>query len=709
MRTFAQESKVPQEAASAKATTPGPLHSGQSRELSSLLHWQRTLGNRAVQRMLRPNELEPELEPGASSKAPGPFAHDFSRTPTFSRPVPRLQPKLKVGPAADGYEQEAERISDEVMRMPEPRLQRACACGGECPECKAKRHGEEERLRTRRAPDGVADGAAAPPVVEEVLAEAGQPLDLADRGFMEPRFGHDFGSVRVHAGPRAGDAAESVGARAYTVGSHVVFGTGEYRPGTADGQRLLAHELAHVTQQNALAPLGGAVQRKDKPAPAPAPAKNTAAGGPQLDFRPAKNEPPCACIVFIHHNEPNARLMAQAMYELCRYNLAIVDPQTSAREINLPGKGTIDPNELFPRKVAEECWTDDKPCQEFLDQNRGATQGSVVEEYAQRQFFLAIKKCSKGFSLPVVALHNNTIDETADYRKAVGNTKAPLDLTPVKGKTFDDSLKAGAKSSDPSTLPFVELEDWLQKNVPGVSKRKAPKGKRTLEGGPITPGKTNIFLWCSAADISRCHIGDPERPDNVVWVTNSADFEKLRATKTNVVLQTRVDPGGLSATDLSSLFVFLQEIVGAHFAKIITDLESGIAVDAKTIQDAIDELGKLNEYHDLTLGNAWDQLKKILLAFLSLLVELLVLVLARGGKEVRLSQLRFINVETPQTAYDPATTKPADLRVQSYRDVRATLAAIGLDCCDAKPAEGQTESAVDKVEKVLKEGKLPKS
>jgi hypothetical protein len=66
---------------------------------------------------------------------------------------------------------------------------------------------------------------------------------------MEPRFGHDFGHVRIHVGPRAEGAARAVHARAFTVGSDVVFGTGQHAPGTTDGWRLLAHELTHVVQQ----------------------------------------------------------------------------------------------------------------------------------------------------------------------------------------------------------------------------------------------------------------------------------------------------------------------------------------------------------------------------------------------------------------------------------------------------------------------------
>jgi hypothetical protein len=69
------------------------------------------------------------------------------------------------------------------------------------------------------------------------------------RSFFEPRFGQDFGSVRIHTGPEAAEAAQGVRARAFTIGRDVVFGGGEYQPTSARGQRLLAHELTHVVQQ----------------------------------------------------------------------------------------------------------------------------------------------------------------------------------------------------------------------------------------------------------------------------------------------------------------------------------------------------------------------------------------------------------------------------------------------------------------------------
>jgi peptidoglycan/xylan/chitin deacetylase (PgdA/CDA1 family) len=96
-----------------------------------------------------------------------------------------------------------------------------------------------------------AEAWAAPAVVQEVLRSPGAPLDPRDRAALEPRFGHDFSRVRVHADARAAGSARAVQARAYTVGQDVVFGEGQYAPGTAAGRRLLAHELAHSVQQGA--------------------------------------------------------------------------------------------------------------------------------------------------------------------------------------------------------------------------------------------------------------------------------------------------------------------------------------------------------------------------------------------------------------------------------------------------------------------------
>lgn len=131
-------------------------------------------------------------------------------------------------------------------------LQRQCACGnqalgGECSACK----NSKQSLRRKSAGANRSD---VPPIVHDVLRASGRPLDAATRDFMEPRFQRDFSNVRVHSDARAAESAQSVGALAYTVGDQVVFGASSYAPETAAGRRLLAHELAHVAQQQGQAP-----------------------------------------------------------------------------------------------------------------------------------------------------------------------------------------------------------------------------------------------------------------------------------------------------------------------------------------------------------------------------------------------------------------------------------------------------------------------
>jgi hypothetical protein len=127
-------------------------------------------------------------------------------------------------------------------------IRRACACGGSagltgtCDGCSNKQL-SVQRSATLQATAGV------PSLVKDVLHSPGQQLDAASRAFFEPRFGHDFGRVRVHADSKAAASARAVNALAYTVGQDLVFGEGKFAPHSEAGQRLLAHELAHTVQQ----------------------------------------------------------------------------------------------------------------------------------------------------------------------------------------------------------------------------------------------------------------------------------------------------------------------------------------------------------------------------------------------------------------------------------------------------------------------------
>jgi hypothetical protein len=130
----------------------------------------------------------------------------------------------------------------------------------------------EDRPALRRA-SVVAEPATIPASVAATLHSPGRPLDPATQGAMAERFGHDFSQVRVHTDPLAAASASATSADAYTVGRHVVFGAGRYRPGTEEGRRLLVHELTHVLQQRAAepGPLGALeVGRADDPSEAEA-------------------------------------------------------------------------------------------------------------------------------------------------------------------------------------------------------------------------------------------------------------------------------------------------------------------------------------------------------------------------------------------------------------------------------------------------------
>jgi hypothetical protein len=197
-----------------------------------------------------------------------------------------IQCKMTISQPGDPYEQEADRVADAVTQASESPaaalgvdrepdttvISRMCSsCNDELnrlpmPEedkdkqaMALQRQPEEEKDKelVSRAPSG--DATEVGSDVEagiRGLPGGGRPLAPQVRTDMESRVGFDFGAVRVHTDGSAGQLARAVNARAFTVGSDIVFGGGEYRPESKDGQKLLAHELTHVVQQT------GPVQRQ---------------------------------------------------------------------------------------------------------------------------------------------------------------------------------------------------------------------------------------------------------------------------------------------------------------------------------------------------------------------------------------------------------------------------------------------------------------
>ena len=149
--------------------------------------------------------------------------------------LPIVQAKLRSGSSNDEYEQQADRVAEQVMRT-------ADSC--------APREALPVTPLAEREIEGTASSVAVPAIVNSVLSSPGQPLNSGTGDFMKQRFGCDFSSLRVHADAQAAASAQALHARAYTVGRDVVFGHGQYAPTTTDGKYLLAHEMTHVLQQN---------------------------------------------------------------------------------------------------------------------------------------------------------------------------------------------------------------------------------------------------------------------------------------------------------------------------------------------------------------------------------------------------------------------------------------------------------------------------
>ncbi|HZF30223.1 MAG TPA: DUF4157 domain-containing protein [Gammaproteobacteria bacterium] len=191
------------------------------------------------------NEVASSKAPAHAGRRPASEPSVQPANPSWQLLAPGAQAKLAVSTPDDPAEHEADRVADRVMRTPRPTVQRKCAAcasgGAPCPKCEA-----EQRVQRKAA--------AASPAPSTSLALApqlgrGAPLDHGARSFFEPRFGQDFGGVRVHTDDVAAQTAASFGARAFTLGGDIAFARGEYQPSTAAGQLLLAHELTHVLQQ----------------------------------------------------------------------------------------------------------------------------------------------------------------------------------------------------------------------------------------------------------------------------------------------------------------------------------------------------------------------------------------------------------------------------------------------------------------------------
>lgn len=215
---------------SLKSTKPGRPRRGKSHQPSLILRLQRAVGNRSVRGLL-----------DAKAPVPGPVRRQSILSsenlravwPAGSNAV--IQPKLNVSTPGDACEREADRIAEQMVRG-----------DGAKPE----------RSKTLASPKQVSGQNGATPTFSRaphISLTGGVPLARSERTYFEPRFGLSLENVRIHGGVEADASARSLHARAFTLGNDIWFAQGEYRPGSRDGRRLLAHELTHTIQQSQLA------------------------------------------------------------------------------------------------------------------------------------------------------------------------------------------------------------------------------------------------------------------------------------------------------------------------------------------------------------------------------------------------------------------------------------------------------------------------
>lgn len=330
-------------------------------------------------------------------------------------------PKLAISAPGDRFEQEADRVAEQVMRIPDPSrapstlaihelpatpLQRQC---GQCKEEELQSPGSDEEdvgmavdtdlpllpslskgpeeelplplSPAVRAPGIQAEGMhaadtnvqprkARPTVIGTSTGPSGgRALDAAERSFFEPRFGYSFDQVRIHSDEHAADSARAFNALAYTVGSDIVFGAGQYVPGSSRARRLLAHELTHVVQQNMShtptqspapadgpvhlrAEATGIVQRWSADGPAPT-TTNTivcdGAGGIRVQVGTANDATSLPCLVdcLRTHEESHRADALAANAEVCKGS-------TNGSQVNF-GPGEQKPSEIKASQAEIDC------------------------------------------------------------------------------------------------------------------------------------------------------------------------------------------------------------------------------------------------------------------------------------------------------------------------------------------------------------------
>lgn len=160
-----------------------------------------------------------------------------------------LRPKLEVTRPDDRYEREADRVAMDVLRMPEP--EPADPGPGDTESSTTDRSARSDMtLRRSIASSTLTEGEGTADLGRAIQRDnGGRQLPTPVRSFFEPRFGADFSEVTIHTGATDAELSRTLFADAFTYGTDIYFGEGNYDPSTEAGRMLLAHELTHVLQQ----------------------------------------------------------------------------------------------------------------------------------------------------------------------------------------------------------------------------------------------------------------------------------------------------------------------------------------------------------------------------------------------------------------------------------------------------------------------------
>jgi hypothetical protein len=168
-----------------------------------------------------------------------------------SKPV-FFQPRLSINQPNDAYEQQADHMADQVMRMPDPSVKRPgffkpaiSPLQRKCHECEE----DDKKLHRKESSTGEVHADSQLNNYVSSLGSTGQSMSSTARQFFEPRFGYNFSNVKLHTDSVAAKSAQSINALAYTSGNNIVFNSGQYSPESDHGKKLIAHELTHVVQQ----------------------------------------------------------------------------------------------------------------------------------------------------------------------------------------------------------------------------------------------------------------------------------------------------------------------------------------------------------------------------------------------------------------------------------------------------------------------------